>query len=95
MANLAMANLYDIVDSILGPVQSLLEAAISYLVNIQLVAARGIDLNYYLGWVGVMGPGWAALVMSVIASLFLLATVFVSRSVYNLYLGFKHGVKWW
>ena len=92
---MASASLYDIVDSILGPVQSLLEASIGYLVNLQMVAARGIDLNYYLGWVGALGPGWVALVISVIASLFLLATVFVSRSVYNLYLGFKQGVKWW
>ncbi len=85
----------DIVDSIIGPVQQFLNNAIDRMQDIQLVAERGLNLNYYLGPITHLGSGWTALVMSLIGSLILLSVIFLVRSGYNIYLNFKQGVKWW
>jgi len=85
----------DIVDSIIGPIQLFLNNAIERIQDIQLVAERGINLNYYLGPITHMGTGWTALIMSLISSLILIAVIFLVRTGYNIYINFKEGVKWW
>ncbi|HBX23983.1 MAG TPA: hypothetical protein DEF34_10190 [Desulfotomaculum sp.] len=85
----------DIIDSILGPIQQFLNFSIEKIQGIQLVAERGLNLNYYLGPITHMGSGWVALCFSLISSIVLLAVVFLARSGYSLYLNFKEGVKWW
>ncbi|MEL7656937.1 MAG: hypothetical protein AAGU75_13645 [Bacillota bacterium] len=84
-----------IVDSFLGPVQTILQSAINRLDQVSLVAARGLNMDYYLGPIMYMGAGWKALIGSVVASAFLLLVVLVSRKGYGLYLSLKEGVKWW
>jgi len=85
----------DIIDSILGPIQQFLSYSIEKIQSIQLVAERGLDLNYYLGPITQIGPGWVALCFSLISSIVLITVVFLARSGYSLYLNFKEGVKWW
>lgn len=84
-----------IVDSFFNPAIDTLIAARDRLDNISMVAARGLNLDYYLGPVSMLGPEWKALIVSVVASAFLLVTVLMARKVYGIYLSLKEGVKWW
>jgi len=84
-----------IVDTFIGPVQQILSSTISRLDQVSLVAARGLNLDYYLGPIMMLGSGWKALICSVISSAFLLLITLTARKGYSLYLALKAGVKWW
>lgn len=84
-----------IIDSVFDPAIQILTAARDKLDNIALVAARGLNLDYFLGPISMLGWQWRTLIVSVVASAFLLLTVLVVRKLYALYLALKEGVKWW
>lgn len=84
-----------IIDSVFDPAIQILTAARDKLDNIALVAARGLNLDYFLGPISMLGWQWRTLIVSVVASAFLLLTVLVVRKLYALYLTLKDGVKWW
>lgn len=83
------------IDTFFNPIIQILVAARDRLDYISMIAARGLNLDYFLGPVSMIGPEWRALIGSVVASAFLLITVLVARKVYNIYLALKEGVKWW
>jgi hypothetical protein len=66
-----------------------------YLDAASLVAARGLNLDYFLGPITQFGWQWRTLIVSIISAAFLLLTVFIARKLYGVYLAFKQGVKWW
>lgn len=84
-----------IVDSFFNPVINILVAVRDRLDYISNVSARGINLDYYLGPVAMLGSQWKALIVSVIASAMIILTVLVARKGYGIYLALKEGVKWW
>jgi len=84
-----------IVDTFFNPIIQILVTARDRLDYISHVAARGLNLDYFLGPVSMLGPEWRALIGSVVACAFLLITVLVARKVYGIYLSIKEGVKWW
>lgn len=84
-----------IVDSITGPMIETLTRARDYLDMSTEVAARGLNLDYFLGPVSHMGWQWRTLIVSILSSAFLLVCVFTARKIYAAYLSFKEGVKWW
>jgi hypothetical protein len=84
-----------IIDTIFDPIIQILATARDYLDQAATVAARGLNLDYYLGPVAMLGWEWKALISSVIASAFLLLIVVVARKAYGMYLALKEGVKWW
>jgi len=84
-----------IIDTIFDPIIQMLATARDYLDQAAVVAARGLNLDYFLGPVSMLGWQWKALVSSVIASAFLLLMVVVVRKAYGMYLALKEGVKWW
>ncbi|MEM0138538.1 MAG: fibronectin type III domain-containing protein [Thermoplasmatales archaeon] len=86
---------HQLIDTALGPVTNFLQYAIQKMNSISQIAAQGIDLDNYLGPIGVLGPPWTTLVTSLLAALLLIIIVFIARQVYNLYLALKSGVKWW
>lgn len=85
----------NLIDSFLGPVITLLTNARDHLDQVALVAGRGLNLDYYLGPIMLLGSGWKMLIGSVISSAFLLLVVLVARKGFGLYLALKDGVKWW
>lgn len=87
--------LKSIIDTILGPVITFLNYALDKLNSISMVADRGLNLDYYLGSIGALGPNWITLVKTLILCLALLTLVFVTKTVYNIYLNAKEGVQWW
>ena len=84
-----------IIDTIFDPIIQILVTARDRLDYISMVAARGLNLDYFLGPVSMLGPEWRALISSMVASTFLLITVLVARKGYGIYLSLKEGVKWW
>jgi len=84
-----------IIDTIFDPIIQILATARDYLDQAAIVVARGLNLDYYLGPVAMLGWEWKALISSVIASAFLLLIVVVARKAYGMYLALKEGVKWW
>lgn len=84
-----------IIDTVFDPIIQILVAARDHLDNAALVAAQGLNLDYFLGPIAMMGWQWRALVSSVVASAFLLLSILVARKGYGLYLAIKEGVKWW
>jgi len=86
---------HQLIDTALGPVTNFLQYAIQKMNTISQIAAQGINLDNYLGPIGVLGPPWTTMVASLLAALLLIIIVFIARQVYNLYLALKTGVKWW
>lgn len=84
-----------IIDTVFDPIIQILVTARDHLDNAALVAAQGLNLDYFLGPIAMMGWQWRALVTSVVASAFLLLSILVARRAYGLYLAIKEGVKWW
>jgi len=84
-----------IVDSIFDPVIQILISARDHLDAAALVAARGLNLDYFLGPISMLGGAWRTLIFTVVASAFLLLSVLTARKIYSLYLALKEGVKWW
>lgn len=77
-----------------GP-ESLLNQAIAYMSHLSTIAAAGINLSMYVSWMGVLDPAWQGVMNSFLASVALIATLFVVRSVYRAYLSVKNGIQWW
>lgn len=84
-----------IVDTFFNPIINILVSVRDRLDYVSQVAARGLNLDYFLGPVMMLGPQWKVLIASVVASAFLLLTVLVARKGYGIYLALKEGVKWW
>jgi hypothetical protein len=84
-----------IIDTIFDPVIQILVSARDHLQSAAMVAAQGLNLDYFLGPIAMMGWQWRALVSSIVASAFLLLTILVVRKGYGIYLSLKDGVKWW
>lgn len=84
-----------IVDSIFDPVINILLTARNGLDSASSVAARGLNLDYFLGPISLLGWEWRTLVASIISCCFLLLCVMTARRVYGLYLALKEGAKWW
>lgn len=84
-----------IVDTFLNPVINILVSVRDRLDYISQVSARGLNLDYFLGPVAMLGPQWKTLIASLIASALIILTVLVARKGYGLYLALKEGVKWW
>lgn len=84
-----------IIDTIFDPIINILVAARDRLDYISMVAAKGLNLDYFLGPVSMLGTEWRALIGSVVMSAFLLIIVLIARKGYGIYLALKEGVKWW
>lgn len=87
--------LRDLIDSIFAPVYGFLNFVLLKIQSVSLVASRGLNLDYFLGPVALLGPEWVGLIKTIIACITLLTVVFVSTKGFGLYLKFKEGVKWW
>lgn len=84
-----------IIDTFFNPIIQILVAARDRLEQISLVAGRGLNLDYFLGPISILGPEWSGLIGSVITCAFIILSVIVARKLYGIYLALKEGVKWW
>ena len=84
-----------IIDSIFNPVIQILVSARDHLDATALTAAKGLNLDYFLGPISMLGPPFRNLIFTIVASAFLILGVLTARKAYALYLSMKDGVKWW
>lgn len=82
-------------NQVLSPALKILQDARDYLATVALGARRGIDLSHYLGPLAVLGPGFQAMLATLITGAVLILTIALAKGAYSLYLQFKQGVKWW
>lgn len=87
--------MYALTDALLGPVHALLDKVIAWLEQVNLVAQRGLNLGYYLGYVAWLPAPWLSLVKQVALCALLVGIVIAVRAVWSLYLRLKSSVKWW
>lgn len=80
---------------IIEPALQFLQRAVTALNDLSLTARRGLDLSQYLGPLGVLGPGFRALVVTVVTAAVVVIVTSLALGMYRLYLAFKEGVKWW
>lgn len=86
----------EIIDLIFNPAINFLGQIKNYLYNTtQLINARRLTLDYFLGPVSMISYEWRVLITSIISLLILISTIFVAKKIYTLYLNLKEGVKWW
>lgn len=85
----------DIIDAVFQPALDLLTNAYNNLIQVNLVASRGIAIGRYLGPVAWLGPEWVTLVKSTVMARSLVVTVWAAKAAFGLYLQLKEAVKWW
>lgn len=83
------------IDAIFAPPLQFLQMIVDMLGNVSLVAGRGIDLNNYFMFFNYMPGSWQMVIKSLLASVTLLAVLFLVRATWNVYLNVKNSLKWW
>lgn len=83
------------IDSIFTPPMTFLDLAIERLQSVNLVMAQGLNIGQYLSIFGDMPGSWQLVITSLLASLVVIGSAFMFRSIMRLYYAKKDGVKWW
>lgn len=81
--------------NIFGPVVQFLDRAAGQMGQMGTVAAKGIRLDNYFGFFGILGPEWARVISSLLASLTFLFILFTIQKYSGVLLWFKALIKWW
>lgn len=85
----------NLIDSLFDPVLQLIENMQNRISSIGTVAARGIDLDNYFGFLTILGPSWVGVMTSFLAALVFLTVLYMIKTQSRLYLWFKDLIKWW
>jgi len=83
------------IDVIFAPPLQFLELCQDMLDNAGAVVGRGLSLGNYFSFFGYLPAEWQAVIQSALASVTLLAILFLVRALWNMYLRIKQSVKWW
>lgn len=83
------------IDKIFGPPIAFLDLAIKKLQEVQMVTARGLNVNQYLSIFGDLPSEWQMVISSLLISMVLLSTLLFIRVLMRMYFATKEGVKWW
>lgn len=83
------------INKIFKPPIDTLNLAIERLRDVQLISSQGINIGKYFAVLGDLPPAWQAVVSSLLASVVLLGSLLIFRSVMRMYYSIKEGVKWW
>lgn len=83
------------IDSIFLPLTQFLEIMRDLLTSASLTAGKGINLNNYFSFFAYLPAEWQNVVKSALTSIVLLATLWLVRSVWDMYLRVKESGKLW
>lgn len=89
------APIKNFIDTVFSPPFSFLQLCYDMLQNAGTVVGKGISLNNYFGWFGYLPNEWQLVVKSALASVALLAVLFLVRALWDMYLKIKQSSKWW
>lgn len=95
MFELIPAPIRNFVDAIFAPPTTILMLIRDRLDAAALPLGRGITIGNYFTFFGYLPNEWRILVSSILASITLLATLWLGRALWDLYLRVKQSTKWW
>lgn len=72
-----------------------MDKCIGQIGQIGTVAAKGVRLDNYFGYFGLLGPEWARVISSLLGSLTFLFILYSVSRYSSVLLWFKSLVKWW
>lgn len=85
----------NLIDNIFSLPESIIELVKGKLVGASNLVAQGIDISAWLAPVSILGLNWVRVINALLAGATLVFTFWIAKKVYNLYLLYKQGVKWW
>ncbi|WP_298737665.1 hypothetical protein [uncultured Chitinophaga sp.] len=85
----------NLVDTIFGAPIGWLQLMANMIGHAGLVAGKGINLNNYFSFFGYLPSSWQLVVKSALSGIVLLATLFLVKAGWNMYLKVKSSTKWW
>lgn len=83
------------IDSIFGAPLSWLKLMQDMISNAGQVVGKGINLNNYFSFFGYLPSEWQLVVKSLLASIVLLAVLFMVKAAWDMYLRVKGSAQWW
>lgn len=83
------------IDKIFSPPIEVLNLAIERLRSIQMINSQGINIGKYFSVLGDLPSSWQLVITSLLASVVLLVTLLIFRSIMRMYYSIKDGVRWW
>lgn len=95
MFDLIPDTLINMIDASFAPALQFLQLCNDMLSNASLVVGAGINLSNYFSFFAYLPDAWQALVTSTLASVSLLAILYLVRSYWDMYLRIKKSSKWW
>lgn len=95
MWDIIPGNVRNFIDSLFAPVLSFLQLLRDVLNDVGSVVGKGINLNNYFSFFGYLPQEWQMVVQSALASITLIALLFLVRSIWNVYLKTKESIKFW
>lgn len=85
----------NLIDSLFEPAFQVLSWIKVSLTEVGAVAARGYDLSVWMGWITVLGDGFALFVTSAIASLIFLTILYNIKTQSRIFIWFKELIGRW
>lgn len=95
MFNLVPQPVKNMFDSIFGAPIGWLELMRNMINNAGQVVGKGINLNNYFSFFGYLPNEWQLVVKSALASVVLLAILFLVKAAWDMYLRVKGSAQWW
>lgn len=95
MTDLLPAAIKNFIDAIFSPPLSFLTLMRDMLNNAGNAVGKGINLNNYFSFFAYMPSEWQSVIQSALASIVLLAILFLVRSAWDMYFKVKGSSQWW
>lgn len=83
------------INSIFNPVINFLDLMIGKLSDAGTIAAQGIRLDHYLGFLSFAGPHWVMVIQNFLAALIFLFILYMVQKYSRILLWLKDLIKWW
>ncbi|WP_378211108.1 hypothetical protein [Anoxybacteroides rupiense] len=87
--------IHSFIDKIFNPPITFLDMGIEKLRTVSKLTAQGLNVGKYLSIFGDMPHAWQLVISSALASVVILGSLLIFRSVMRIYYSLKEGVKWW
>lgn len=85
----------NLIDNVFSLPLGILNTVNGKLDGMSQIMGQGIDISHWLSFVGLLGPAWVKVVNSILAGSTIVLTIWIVKRVYQVYLQFKEGVKFW